>query len=465
MLPQQTAETPRREQGAVVVSSGGAAAQNNLRNIGLIIGREYKNCVTRRSFIITSVVLMVLVFLIAFIPTIVQLITARTSAPTRIVVVNAAGTIAGLDDAALLAYIRADLNGTDTTSRAPYTVTSQPAGAVDNLQRQVAGGQLDILLVLERAANQQLHFTYETDVSAANDGNQPTIQTLARLLTFLDTAHRLGLSSQETARLAAAPDVLAVHARQSQNGQASSDVVAGYILAYLGNILIYIAVLLYAGMVAQGVAEEKGSRVMEILVNATTPFQLLLGKIVGIGAAGLTQMACVVTVGIGALLLQHPLQAALVGSSQAGLALDITGTSISFLLLLLVYFILGFLLYAALYAAMGALVKRQDEVQNAVAPLTVVLAGGYILNFFGIYAPDAAWMKAISYVPFWSPMAMLVRIGMGAVAWWEIILTLGLLVGAIFVCTRFAARLYRYGVLMYGQRPGLGRLLKLARLS
>jgi ABC-2 type transport system permease protein len=464
MLPQKTAETPAREQGAVV-SSGGAATQHNLRNIGLIVGREYKNCVTRRSFIITSVVLMVIVFLIAFIPTIVQLIASRTSAPTRIVVVNAAGTIAGLDDAALLAYIKAELNGTNSASHAPYAVTSQPAGERDNLQRQVAHGQVDILLVLERAANQRLHFTYDTDVSAANDSNLPTIQALAQLLTFLDTAHLLGLTSQETGRLAAAPDLLAVYARQNQHGQSNSDVVAGYILAYLGNILIYIAVLLYAGMVAQGVAEEKGSRVMEILVNATTPFQLLLGKIVGIGAAGLTQMACVVAVGIGALLLQHPLQAVLVGASGGGLALDITGTSISFLLLLLVYFILGFLLYAALYAAMGALVKRQDEVQNAVAPLTMILAGGYILNFFGIYAPDAAWVKAISYVPFWSPMAMLVRIGMSAVAWWEIILTLGLLVGAIFVSTWFAARLYRYGVLMYGQRPGLGRLLKLVRMN
>src|SRR6266851_2140509 len=157
--------------------------------------------------------------------------------------------------------------------------------------------------------------------------------------------------------------------------------------------------------------EVKGSRIMEILVNAATPFQLMVGKIVGIGAAGLTQMACIVVVGIGALLLQNPLQAALFGANGGGFTLNITGASITLLLLLLVYFLLGFLLYATLYAAMGALVKRQDEVQNAVAPLTSLLVIGYVVSFFGVYTPDATWMKVISYIPFWTPTTMLVRIG------------------------------------------------------
>jgi ABC-2 type transport system permease protein len=217
--------------------------------------------------------------------------------------------------------------------------------------------------------------------------------------------------------------------------------------------------------VAMGVAEEKGSRIMEILVNAATPFQLMVGKIVGIGAAGLTQMVCVVAVGIGALLLQNPLQAALFGANNGGISLNITGTSITFLLLLLIYFILGFLLYATLYAAAGALVKRQDEVQNAVAPLTYLLVFGYIISFFGVYTPNATWFKVISYVPFWTPTTMLVRIGVGGVAWWEIPMTIALMIVGIFVCAWISARIYRFGVLMYGQRPGLRQLAKLVRMK
>jgi ABC-2 type transport system permease protein len=168
-------------------------------------------------------------------------------------------------------------------------------------------------------------------------------------------------------------------------------------------------------------------------------------------------------VGISALLLQFPLQAALLGSTTGALNLNITGASIIMLMMLLVYFILGFLLFATLFAAMGALVKRQDEVQNAVAPLSMLLAVGYIVSFFGIYMPDATWMKAISYVPFWTPTTMLVRIAAGGVAPWEIAMTITLMIIAIFACALISARIYRFGVLMYGQRPGLGQLVKLVR--
>src|SRR5260370_28875139 len=174
-------------------------------------------------------------------------------------------------------------------------------------------------------------------------------------------------------------------------------------MVYAGIILIFMSVYLYGVMVANGVAEVKGRRIMEILVNAATPFQLMVGKIVGIGAAGLAQMTCIVVVGIGALLLQIPLQAALFGANGGGFTLNITDVSITLLLLLLVYFLLGFLLYATLYAAMGALVKRQDEVQNAVAPLTSLLVICYIVSFFCLYTPHVTLMKLIAYIPFWTP--------------------------------------------------------------
>jgi ABC-type Na+ transport system ATPase subunit NatA len=114
---------------------------------------------------------------------------------------------------------------------------------------------------------------------------------------------------------------------------------------------------------------------------------------------------------------------------------------------------------------LGALVKRQDEVQNAVAPLTWLFAIGYIVSFFGIYTPDATWMKVISYVPFWTPTTMLVRIGVNGVAGWEIAMTIALMIVAIFACAWISARIYRFGVLMYGQRPGLGQLARLVRMK
>jgi ABC-2 type transport system permease protein len=460
------------QQSAVAVTARSAAQQNTIRNIGLIVKHEYKKRVTQRSFIISTLVILVLIVIAAFVPTIIQFFVAHANSQTRITVVNNAGSIGGLNGDPLTSSINMTLNGTTDASTgqsssgsAHFVIQMASAGNIDGLKNQVKNGTLPILLVLDRTPNQDLRFTYYTTTDPTDDANVSQVQALVSQLTVLDTSARLGLTPAQTSSLFAHPQFSDVNLNQTQSTRSQSDRVAGFIFAYIGNVLIYIAVFLYGLGVATGVAEEKGSRIMEILVNAATPFQLMAGKIVGIGAAGLSQMACFVAVGIGALLLQLPLQALLLGSNSGVLNLSITGASITLLLLLLVYFVLGFLLYATLYAAMGALVKRQDEVQNAVQPLIWLLAVGYIASFFGIYSPDAAWMRAISYVPFWTPTTMLVRIAAGGVAPWEIAFTVVLMIVTIIVCTLIAGRIYRVGVLMYGQRPGLGQLMKLIRMN
>jgi len=173
----------------------------------------------------------------------------------------------------------------------------------------------------------------------------------------------------------------------------------------------------------------------------------------------------VVVVGIGGLLLQTPLQAALFGASAGGFIQSFTGVSIPFYLLLLVYVLLAFFLYEPLFAGLGALVKRQEEVQSAtVAPLLLLLCG-WLLIYLIIGAPNATWVQVLSYIPFFTPWVMLGRLALGTVAWWEIVLTVALMLLTILASVWFAARLYRLGVLMYGQRPGLASLVKLVRMD
>jgi ABC-2 type transport system permease protein len=458
--PEQADPQPDYLAGAV--SSSGAAAQHTVRNIRLIIGREYTSRVKARAFLITSILLLVIVFLAPFIPTIVQYITSGTSAQTHIVVVNEAGSVAGLDEAGVTSLINTALNGTKTGSRAPYAISSQPQTSLSSLQSQVKQGNLDILLVLERLPNQALRFTYDTDASSPNDTNLPTIQALVQQLNVLDVAHRLGLTSSQLSSLFAPPDVAVVYTQGTGPTSAST---AEILLALAGAILLFVSVATYGGIVAAGVAEEKSSRVMEILVNAATPFQLLAGKILGIGAACLTQMGSVVVVGIGALLLQLPLQTALFGASTGGFVQHFTSVSIPFYLLFLVYLLLAFFLYATVYAGLGALVKRQEEVQSATMLPTLLILSGYLLFFLTVSAPDATWTKVLSYIPFWTPVLMLMRLAVGTVAWWEIVMTIALMLLTILAGIWFAARLYRLGVLLYGQRPGLGQLMNLVRMT
>jgi ABC-2 type transport system permease protein len=461
--------TQEQESSAVAVGLGRYDQQNTLRNIGLIIAHEYKKRLAQRSFVISTIIILVLITIGSFIPTIIQYVSATSTAQTKIVVVNKAGSIAGMNNNVLMRYIDNTFNGTtvgqSTSGKPAFSINVVSTNTIDILQNQVKNGTLDILLVLDRSPNKDVQFTYYTTANPISDSNVSKVQTLASQLSLLDRSSRLGLTPAQTSKLFAQPQFSTVNVGQTQNIRSTSDIVAGYILAYAGIILIFTTVLLYGNGVAMGVAEEKGTRIMEILVNAATPYQLMAGKILGIGASGLTQMTAFVVVGISMLLLQNPIKAALLGSNTGGLNLDITGSSITILLLLLVYFILGFLLYATLYAALGALVKRQDEVQNAVQPLTWLFLIGYIASFFVISAPDATWVKVVSYIPFWTPTTMLVRVAVGNVAWWEIALTIVLMIIAIFICTVFAARIYRFGVLMYGQRPGFGQLIKIARMK
>ncbi len=469
ILPTPEQEAPEQNQASVVVSRGGAANKNIWRNIGLITEREYKNRVAQRSFIIGTIVILILVVIAAFVPTIIQVIAAKTSSQTKIAIVNNAGPIAGLDGNTLTNYIATNLNGAaqaqgqSSNGKPPFAITTVPGASTTSQQQEVKNGRLDILLIIDRSTSQDVRFTYYTGAGNSGNTTQTQIQALAGQLSLLDKASRLGLTPAQTSGLFAQPAFSVINTQPSQDNRSASDKVAGYIIAYAGIILIFMSVFLYGMGVAMGVAEEKGSRIMELLVNAATPFQLMVGKIIGIGAAGLMQMASFVFVGIIMLLLQNPIKSALLGNNSGTFSLNITGTSITLLVLLLVYFILGFLLYATLFAAMGALVKRQDEVQNAIQPITWLFMVGYIVSFIGLSDPTATWVKVISYIPFWTPTTMLMRIGTGSVAGWEIALTIALMIVSIFVCFFISARIYRFGILMYGQKPGLGQLIKVVR--
>jgi ABC-2 type transport system permease protein len=459
--PEQPQPTP--EHGATGVSNDTAAARHNRRNIALIIGREYKGMLARRSFRISTIILIALVVIAAFIPTILQLFSAPpTSSQTNVVVVNEAGSIGSIDAASLVAYIGSQLNGTSAVNNPPYIVTSEPSADLASLQDQVKNGKLGILLVLDRTSNQNLHMTYYTNSSAPNDSNLSSIQGLASLLSFMDTAKQLGLSPAQIESILAPPNLTVVN---TEGVRQTDQTIAGYVLGFGGGILIYVAVAFYGNIVATGVAVEKSSRVMEVLLNAATPFQLLAGKIAGIGAACLTQMAGIVVAGIAALLLQIPLQSARFGAGSVGFAQYLVGISVPVYLLLLLYFILAFFLYAGLFAGFGALASRQEEVQTATAVPTMLIVLGWLAMYTVVISPNALWVKALSYVPFFSPMMMLTRLGFGTVEWWEIPVTVVIMLVSIFASAWFAARLYRFGVLMYGQRPGLGGLVRLARMK
>jgi len=226
-------------------------------------------------------------------------------------------------------------------------------------------------------------------------------------------------------------------------------------------VLIFMAIVTYGMWVAMSVAEEKGSRVMELMLNATTPLQMLAGKVIGTGRpadAVRDRLAAVV----GGLLAQGPIHQMVLGSGSGA---PFGGLDPVVLAAFAVLFVLGFLFYSLLYAALGSLVSRQEDVQSATSPLMMLIFVGYFMSIFGLQAIDATWVKVASFVPFFSPYLMLARVSAGHVALWEFALAVAFLLAGIAVALVAAARIYSAGVLLYGQRVGLRQVLKAARVS
>jgi ABC-2 type transport system permease protein len=238
-----------------------------------------------------------------------------------------------------------------------------------------------------------------------------------------------------------------------------------YLLGFGLSILIFMLIVLYGNWIAMSVVEEKSSRVMEVILNAATPFQLLTGKVLGVGAVALAQYAAILAAGAVALVLQGSIASAVLGDGGQGVGLP-AGLTFGMLLLLGVFGVLGFLLYGVLYAAAGSVVSRQEDVQFAVMPLALVSTAAYLVAVYsatGLIDIRDGWISLLAVLPFVSPFLILSRVTAGVATVPEVLLAVGLLVVSIAVALWIAARIYAAGVLLYGQRPSVRAIFRMAR--
>jgi ABC-2 type transport system permease protein len=227
-------------------------------------------------------------------------------------------------------------------------------------------------------------------------------------------------------------------------------------------VLLFITIVIYGMWVATGVASEKSSRVMELMISAASPRQMLAGKVVGIGAAGLTQYIAIALPALLLLLFQDRIAEAMLGPDWAEGA-QLVGLTPGLLAGYGVFFLLGFALFALIYAAMGSFVSRPDDLQTLSLPLSLIAMAGYLTAIVALGGAGGRWVTLASFVPPFSPFVMLARIMVSAVEPWEVVLSAALLVAAIAVVAVVATRMYAAGVLLYGQRPGLRAFVAAAR--
>jgi len=238
-----------------------------------------------------------------------------------------------------------------------------------------------------------------------------------------------------------------------------------YIVGYISSFLIYITILIYGTMVMHGVSEEKTNRIAEIIISSVKPFQLMMGKIIGIGAIGLTQfimwILLIVLFSSVAFLFMPP-QVMDMGNagSQAQADSMITGLATVNLPLIIgcfiFYFIFGYLFYASLFAAIGSAMNEDAQgTQSLVLPVTMPIVLAIAIMMQVIQQPSGSLATWSSMVPFFSPVVMMARIPFGvpaAVPVWELLLSMLLLVGGFLFTTWVSAKIYRTGILLYGKK-------------
>jgi ABC-2 type transport system permease protein len=250
--------------------------------------------------------------------------------------------------------------------------------------------------------------------------------------------------------------------RITDKGRGGSGTVS-IIFAGVVAFLLYMTIVLYGQNVLRGVLEEKTTRVAEVVVSSVQPETLLAGKILGVGAVGLTQQLIWVATTILMFKLRQPI---LERFGVATMPFALPEISIGLALLLLLYFLLGFTFYSALYAAAGASVNSEQEAQQAVQPMLLLLVATAIFINPILINPTSTLATVMSLLPFSAPIIMPLRLSLGSVPTYQIVISL---VGVLLACwgaTWLAARIYRVGLLMYGKRPTLremGRWISYSR--
>jgi ABC-2 type transport system permease protein len=431
MQPAPTAPTERPERSIVA-------------NSWLVARREFRERVRGRLFFVSTALLALLAVVVSLMPILIKMVDRGTT--TTIAVVS--------NDAALTTYSIDVLDGLINKNESnggvdPYTFVA--ASATEATAADVGNGIYDGVLIANRQSNGQIAFQFLAGERIGADRLQ-TIQVGTLAIAIYDWSRTFGSA---VANKFEVPDF-----HQSQVSGATGNKPVGAseyagrrIVGVVFVVLIFITLVIYGMWVAAGVVAEKSSRVMELLISAASPAELVIGKVAGIGLAGLVQYVAILIPALATLLLQDRIATIVLGSSS-GLDVSLGALTPGLLTAYGAFWILGFILYALIYAAAGSLVSRAEDLQVLALPLSIIAIGGYLQAVMALSGGISTFIRISSYIPFWSPFVMLTRLTVGRVEPWELVLTFGLLIASIPIVAVIAVRVYSAGVLLYGQRPG-----------
>ena len=419
-----------------------------MKQVWSVIRREYVERVKTRAFILSTLGIPLLMIGGAALAGFVGYLSQQSE--RQIALVDLSGQLGERVEEAL------EQAGYDIELIAPGTST-------EDLDQQVLDDELEAYVVLDDATASEAVFAYRAKEPPGGVRSQLMRSAIVEEVVDLRLSQIEDGESVRRLFEGGALEFEPVGVDEAEADKAEVERITGTITGIAGGIILYIMMLVYGAQTLQSVLEEKQNRVVELVISSLRPWQLMLGKIVGVGAVGLTQVA----IWIGCVALLAGL--ALPGLIAAAPDLEELGQFRQYLpgpgavVLLIVFFLLGYFLYSSLFAAVGAMCKNLQEASQAQTPLIIMIIVPFVIQMMSIQGNSMAWMDWAAVFPFFSPIMMYPRAVMGTVPWWMVGASLVLMALTVWGTSWVAGRIYRVGILMQGKRPTVPELVRWIR--
>jgi len=409
-----------------------------MKQFGKIFKFEIKYYLKNKVFIGVTAFLMILIAAVMFFPRVTSLIETDdialdTSTDLSIMLVKA-------DDEEQTDIVRE----TFAASFTDYEVQITDA-EISDIKEKINSGDVECAFVMTSPTS----FTYYVDTLSMYDMNSEIATSVLQQIYQMNAMINGGMSAEDAA------NVMSIQI-ESKVESLGKNQMQNFFYTYIMIFALYMVILLYGQMVATNVATEKSSRTMEVLITSANPTSMMFGKVLASCLAGFIQIVAV----FGSALLFYNLNKAYWGDNM--IIESIFNIPPELLVYMLVFFVLGFLIYAFMFGAVGSTASKLEDINTSVLPITILFVIAFVVVMISMSSGnvDNKLMMACSYIPFTSPMSMFTRIAMSTVHWYEIAISIVILIGSTVGIGVLSAKIYRVGVLMYGTTPKISNIIK-----
>lgn len=411
-----------------------------MKHILQVLKFEYLSCVKSKSFIISTIIFMLLIMFTAFIPAIISSVVSEGEKGS------------GEGHKRIIAVMNNAYEENDTVTAVfgkyyPNYDIKTDSKDIEDIKNKVDSSEYEFGVVLDTPVS----YTYITKNNSMMSRNSEILNTVITDVFRTVSFEKAGISAEETGKI--------LNARISSSTITTGvDQTKNYWSAYILIMMLYMAIVMYGQMVSQSVVSEKNSRAMEMLITCAKPSHLMFGKIIGSGLAGLTQLCVILLTALGSV-------STIGANSIPKEILEFINFPIPIVLYAVLFFILGYFIYSFLLGALSSLASRSEDLNTLTSPLMILYVAAFmiVITSMGADSLNGTLMIVCSYIPFTAPIAMFARVALVNVSVIEIILSILVQLISIYLFGMLASAIYRIGVLMYGNPPKPAEIVKLLR--